>query len=135
MGGEPTFVSIDDMEGAEWNIAAVGPTKYKLADTLIRRLRDRFAAGGFLHHGMGKWYPGRIFAALGAGLYWRKDGEPIWRDLALRGRRGFAGKLTTRTTPRMFILHLSERLGVNPDHAAGLRRHLVLHVEGAGGCR
>jgi uncharacterized protein (DUF2126 family) len=25
MGGEPTFVSIDDFEGAEWNTAADGP--------------------------------------------------------------------------------------------------------------
>ena len=25
MGGEPTFVSIDDMESPEWNVAAVGP--------------------------------------------------------------------------------------------------------------
>ena len=31
MGGEPTFVSIDDMEGAEWNTAAFGPTKRHLA--------------------------------------------------------------------------------------------------------
>jgi uncharacterized protein (DUF2126 family) len=27
MGGEPTFVSIDDFESDEWNTAAVGPTK------------------------------------------------------------------------------------------------------------
>ena len=27
MGGEPTFVSIDDYQSAEWNTAAVGPTK------------------------------------------------------------------------------------------------------------
>ncbi|MCB1065274.1 MAG: transglutaminase family protein, partial [Verrucomicrobiae bacterium] len=51
MGGEPTFVSIDDMDGDEWNIAAMGPMKRGLGDTLLRRLKDRFAPGAFLHHG------------------------------------------------------------------------------------
>ncbi len=27
MGGEPTFISMDDFDGDEWNTAAVGPTK------------------------------------------------------------------------------------------------------------
>src|SRR4029079_7499469 len=32
MGGEPTFVSIDHMDGEEWNFTAVGPEKQRLSD-------------------------------------------------------------------------------------------------------
>jgi len=37
MGGEPTFVSIDDMESAQWNSEADGPHKRKLANDLSRK--------------------------------------------------------------------------------------------------
>ncbi len=65
MGGEPTFVSIDDYQTAEWNTAALGPTKRVRADELVRRLRDHFAPGGLLHYGQGKLVSGRAAAALG----------------------------------------------------------------------
>jgi len=55
MGGEPTFVSIDDMDGAQWNTEALGDEKRRLAGELVRRLGRRFAPGGVLHLGQGKW--------------------------------------------------------------------------------
>ena len=82
MGGEPTFVSIDDMDGDEWNTLALGPEKRRLAGVLFRRLADRFATGPLLHFGQGKWYPGEQLPRWALTCHWRKDGEPIWRDPA-----------------------------------------------------
>jgi len=83
VGGEPTFVSIDHPEEDEWNTGAVGPTKRVLGIELIKRLQRRFAPAGVLHMGQGKWYPGEQLPRWAFGLYWRRDGEPLWRNQAL----------------------------------------------------
>ncbi|RYD48952.1 MAG: transglutaminase family protein, partial [Verrucomicrobiaceae bacterium] len=83
MGGEPTFISMDDFDGAEWNTAAVGPTKRIISGELIKRLRAKFAPGGLLFYGQGKWYPGEPLPRWSLACYWRKDGQAIWEDDSL----------------------------------------------------
>ncbi|MFA6040080.1 MAG: transglutaminase family protein [Methylophilus sp.] len=82
-GGEPTFVSIDDMEGAEWNTLAHGDKKRELAGDLAIRLKQHFAKGGLLHYGQGKWYPGEPLPRWAINMFWRVDGKPMWRDASL----------------------------------------------------
>lgn len=115
MGGEPTFVSIDDMEGDEWNTAAVGPTKRGLADKLMKRLYKRFGEGGFLHYGQGKWYPGESLPRWAFRCYWRQDGERIWQDPALLAEDGMNYGHDSDTAMQ-FTRRLAEQLSVEPAH-------------------
>jgi len=115
MGGEPTFVSIDDMESPEWNGAAVGPTKRGLADELIRRLRARFAPGGLLHYGQGKWYPGESLPRWAFGLYWRKDGVAVWKNSDLIARIENPKKADIADAER-FAEATAARLGLDPEY-------------------
>jgi len=78
-GGEPTFVSIDDMDGPEWNYTALSPKKRQLGEILIKRLKAKFAPEGFLHYGQGKWYPGEPLPRWALGVFWRADGVPLWQ--------------------------------------------------------
>ena len=116
MGGEPTFVSIDDFESAEWNTAAVGPTKRGLADSLIRRLQARFAPGGMLHYGQGKWYPGETLPRWTFSLFWRRDGKPVWQNPDLIARET-AQTGADAAAAGDFLAAFAQRLGIAPEHA------------------
>ena len=111
MGGEPTFVSATDRDADEWNTAALGPTKRPLAADLLRRLKKRYGANGFVHLGQGKWYPGEQLPRWALGCYWRADGHPAWTDPSL-----FADELEpdghVAIDAERFITVLASQLGL-----------------------
>ena len=108
VGGEPTFVSADDMDGAEWNYTAMSPKKLELATELLRRLRARFAPGGLLHYGQGKWYPGEPLPRWALSCFWRKDGTPLWEGPEDNG----IGAARTEEDASRFANRLAELLGI-----------------------
>src|SRR5438105_6086693 len=110
-GGEPTFVSIDDMEGPEWNYVAMSPKKRDLAEMLQRRLKGRFASDGLLHQGQGKWYPGEPLPRWSLGVYWRNDGEALWNDDRLLADTTTKGASTIETA-RAFASRLAQAIGI-----------------------
>jgi uncharacterized protein (DUF2126 family)/transglutaminase-like putative cysteine protease len=115
MGGEPTFVSVDDRDGAEWNTDALGPTKRGLATTLVHKLRAKYGEGGFLHFGQGKWYPGEQLPRWALSIFWRTDGQPCWHDPSLFADERQPERYTSDDAKR-FIETLSNKLGVGPAH-------------------
>ena len=102
-GGEPTFVSIDDMDGPEWNYTALSPKKRELAEALLHRLAGRFAGDGFIHQGQGKWYPGEPLPRWALGCYWRTDGKPLWKDGARLADTRAAGSSTLDDARRLAV--------------------------------
>ncbi|MFN0129604.1 MAG: DUF2126 domain-containing protein [Verrucomicrobiales bacterium] len=115
MGGEPTFVSIDDMEGAEWNFHAFGPDKRQLSCALLRRLHQAFGAGGLRHYGQGKWYPGEPLPRWADGAWWRRDGQPLWQDHRLLAEPGQPHGHGS-SDAKAFIGHLAGVLGAEAAH-------------------
>jgi uncharacterized protein (DUF2126 family)/transglutaminase-like putative cysteine protease len=113
MGGEPTFVSLDDPDGAEWNTAALGAKKRKLAAALFQRLKNKYAPAGMAHFGQGKWYPGEQLPRWSLNCYWRKDGEAMWANpkWAADEQINYAA---TDATAQAFLARVAVELGLDP---------------------
>ena len=114
-GGEPTFVAVDDPDGAEWNTAALGPTKRIFAADLFHRLREKYAPNGLMHFGQGKWYPGEQLPRWSLNCFWRKDGEPIWNAPALYANEGVDYGVTAGQADD-FLKRVARRLGVTDEY-------------------
>jgi uncharacterized protein (DUF2126 family) len=115
MGGEPTFVSVDDMESSQWNGAADGPDKRRLGNDLLLKLKAAFGKQGLTHYGMGKWYPGEPIPRWAYTLFWRKDGQAMWQNPALLAdvNKDYGFK---HPQAEQFAIELAHYLGVNPNN-------------------
>jgi uncharacterized protein (DUF2126 family)/transglutaminase-like putative cysteine protease len=114
MGGEPTFVALDDPDSAEWNTAALGPNKRRLAAQLYHRLHEKYAPQGLVHFGQGKWYPGEPLPRWSLNCFWRRDGEPIWQDNSLIADEQTDYAATDATAQR-FLVKVAAQLGLHED--------------------
>ena len=117
MGGEPTFVAVENRDAAEWNTDALGPTKRGYATALVHKLRHEYGEGGFLHFGQGKWYPGEQLPRWALSIYWRADGQPCWRNPALFADEREPCHYTTADAER-FIRRLSGKLNLSDRYVA-----------------
>ncbi|MFZ9424881.1 MAG: transglutaminase family protein, partial [Limnohabitans sp.] len=111
LGGEPTFVAIDNRDAPEWNTEALGPTKRGMATTLVHKLQAHYGQGGFLHLGQGKWYPGEQLPRWALSIGWRADGQPCWHNPALFANESEPHHYSVEDAHR-FIALLSHQLGV-----------------------
>ena len=80
MGGEPTFVPANNLESEAWAGKALGDSKFKRSDELLRAMQKKMAAGACLQFSQGKWYPGEPLPRWSQNCIWRADGKPILAD-------------------------------------------------------
>ncbi len=115
MGGEPTFVGIDEPESPQWNIDALGPMKRAHGLALIQCLRTRVAPGAMLHYGQGKWYPGEPLPRWALSCAWRVDRVPVWENIDLIARLDRPSSFAAAEAFQ-FMEALSRRLEVSSEN-------------------
>ncbi len=120
MGGEPTFVP-HRPDGAEWNTAALGPTKLGYARRFAHALIARCRPGSVVIETAGKHYPGEPLPRWALLLQWLPDSSarPLWRDPSRLKPDGEPGAHTLADTTLLIGILLA-RLGLPADSALPL---------------
>jgi uncharacterized protein (DUF2126 family) len=131
MGGEPTFVGLDEPESPQWNIDALGPMKRTRGLALIRCLREKVAPGALLHFGQGKWYPGEPLPRWALSCCWRADGVAVWENVDLIAREDQDYSFGTADAFK-FIEALTRRLQVSFENVLSAYNSEAALTEPAG---
>ncbi len=125
MGGEPTFVSIDDLDAPEWNTGAVGGQKEPRAEDLVNRLQQAVRAGRVPAFRPGQVVSRREPAALGLfALLAQGRRADVVGPVADRHRDRRKGRTKKREA---VAVEIAERLGLSREFVhAGLRGRQLL---------
>jgi uncharacterized protein (DUF2126 family) len=115
MGGEPTFVPVAP-SGAEWQTAALGPTKLDYARRLARELVNHAFPGSVILETSGKHYPGEPLPRWALLIQRRSDKQPVWRDIS-RLRADTKPGTHTLADAQRFLAALATALAVDSTHS------------------
>ena len=115
MGGEPTFVPVAPT-GAEWQTAALGPTKLAYARRLARELVRSAFPGSVILETSGKHYPGEPLPRWTLLLQRRADHQPVWRDITRLSADLAPGQHTLADAAK-FLADLADSLAVDSTHS------------------
>jgi uncharacterized protein (DUF2126 family)/transglutaminase-like putative cysteine protease len=127
MGGEPTWTSREHPRAPEWNLEALGPTKWDQGLCLARELMQRLPPGLLAMQRMGKLYPGESLPRWVLELVWRGDGVPVWQAPSLLDLAAPADDHLVKddaaperlALARELCVAIADRLAVPPELVAG----------------
>jgi uncharacterized protein (DUF2126 family) len=86
LGGEPSYIPAQP-DGAEWIVAALGPTKLSYARAMADALVDRELPGAIAFQAQGKFYPGEPNARWAVHLLWNRSKKPLPGSKAWQARQ------------------------------------------------
>ena len=127
MGGEPTFISIDNPDDPQWQTEAIGDEKNRLANELMAKMKSRFGNKTLMHYGQGKWYPGEPIPRWAKTCFARKDGLPIWENQNLLAEEG-SDHGHSNNFARMFAARIADRLDVGNKNVSEAYEDAIYHV-------
>ncbi|OED36404.1 IMP dehydrogenase [Chromatiales bacterium (ex Bugula neritina AB1)] len=126
MGGEPTFVSAEDLDSPEWNESALGEHKLERASELLEKLNHAFAPKGVSAFAQGKWYPGEPTPRWALISHWRIDKEPIWQDSSRIASPGQGG--ASIADARNLLQSLCKELALDASFTRPLHEDPLYHI-------